>query len=66
MGIHFKLGTSASKIDGKDEKAAVELNDGTKLPADLVIMCLGIRSNIDLAKASGLAVNRGIKVNGQL
>ncbi len=42
---------------------AVELEDGTKLPADIVVMAVGIRPNAGIAKSAGLTVNRGIVVD---
>ena len=42
---------------------AVELADGTMLPADIVVMAVGIRPNAGLAKAAGLEVKRGIVVD---
>jgi nitrite reductase (NADH) large subunit len=42
---------------------AVELDDGTMLPADIVVMAVGIRPNAALAKAAGLEVKRGIVVD---
>jgi nitrite reductase (NADH) large subunit len=42
---------------------ALRLEDGTELPADLVVMAVGIRPNVALAKAVGLEVNRGIVVD---
>jgi nitrite reductase (NADH) large subunit len=41
---------------------AVRLEDGTELPADLVVMAVGIRPNLALAEEAGLAVGRGIVV----
>ncbi len=37
--------------------------DGSELEADLVVMAVGIRPNIDLAKAAGLRCDRGVLVN---
>ena len=42
---------------------AVELDDGTRIPADLVIMAIGIRPNMGLAKEAGLDCTRGICVD---
>jgi nitrite reductase (NADH) large subunit len=47
--------------DGKVE--GVRLKDGHEIPADLVVMAVGIRPNGDLAKAAALTVNRGIVVD---
>ena len=42
---------------------AVRFDDGSELPADLVVMAVGIRPNLALAKEAGLTVNRGIVVD---
>ena len=44
----------------------VRLKDGTLLEADLVVMAVGIRPNVDLAKSAGLHCDRGIVVNDTL
>jgi nitrite reductase (NADH) large subunit len=61
IGVHLNAQTKAITGDGKVE--AVELGDGTVIPADLVIMSVGIRPQADLARAAGLNVNRGIVVD---
>ncbi len=60
-GTHFHLGTSPTAIDER----GVTLQDGTRLDADLVIMGVGVRPNIALAEAGGLAIDRGIVVDDQ-
>ena len=42
---------------------AVELDDGRQIPAELVVMAVGIRPNAELARRAGLKVNRGIVTN---
>ena len=61
IAIHTKANTKA--ILGEGSVSGVELADGTVLPADIVIMAVGIRPATDLAKAAGLEVGRGILVN---
>ncbi len=46
--------------------AGVLLDDGRTLPADLVVMAVGIRPNSTLGKAAGLTVNRGIVVDDEM
>jgi nitrite reductase (NADH) large subunit len=41
----------------------VALKDGRMLPADLVVVAVGIRANVALAQTGGLAVDRGIVVD---
>ncbi len=42
---------------------AVRFKDGTEIPADLVVMAVGIKPNIELAKSCGLYCERGVLVN---
>ncbi|MCJ8310691.1 MAG: NAD(P)/FAD-dependent oxidoreductase [Rhizobiaceae bacterium] len=52
------------EIIGKDGKvAAVKLDDGTELEADLVCMAVGIRPSTHLAAEAGLDCGRGILVD---
>jgi nitrite reductase (NADH) large subunit len=64
IAVHCKANTHA--IVGTDRVKAVKLDDGTELPADLVVMAVGIRPSMQLAKEAGIAVNRGILVNDQM
>jgi nitrite reductase (NADH) large subunit len=50
-------------IVGNNHVKAVQLADGRELAADLVVFAVGVRPNIDLARAAGLDVNRGIIVD---
>ena len=43
--------------------AALRFNDGSEIPADLVVMAVGIRPNTRLAESAGLHCNRGVVVN---
>jgi len=61
IAIHTKADTKA--ILGANKVEGVELKDGRVLPADLVVMAVGIRPASQLAKAAGLEVNRGIVVD---
>ena len=68
-GLEFKLKTQTSEIVGSAEggKAgrvtALRFKDGSEIPADLVVMAVGIRPNTDLAETAGLYCNRGIVVS---
>jgi len=62
-GVRLELGNGIAAIEEKDGTAiAVILADGTRLPADLVLMGVGVRPNTALAAAAGLDLgeSRGI------
>lgn len=44
----------------------VALKDGTVIPASLVVMAVGIRPSVALARAAGLDVGRGIRVDDHM
>jgi nitrite reductase (NADH) large subunit len=66
QGMKFLLEKSTEEIYGTDRVEGLKFKDGTHLEADLVVMAVGIKPNIELAKESGIAVNRGIIVNDYL
>jgi len=61
-GVAFQLGKKPARITADH----VELDDGTKLPAKLVVMGVGVRPRTDLAASAGLTIDRGVVVDGQL
>jgi nitrite reductase (NADH) large subunit len=62
-GIAFFTNGQTEQICGSERAEGVRLADGREIPADLVVLAIGIRPNIDLARAAGLEVNRGIIVD---
>jgi len=62
-GLHFIFKGVTKEIFGKGRVQGVRLEDGRELTADLVVMAVGIRPNIELAKKSGLYCERGVVVN---
>jgi nitrite reductase (NADH) large subunit len=62
-GIRILTQASTKAIVGRATVEGVELAEGTTIPATLVVMAVGIRPNVELAKAAGLAVGRGIIID---
>jgi nitrite reductase (NADH) large subunit len=62
-GIKVITEAKTKVILGDERVEGVELADGTRLPASIVVMAAGIRPNIALAKEAGLACGRGIQVD---
>lgn len=67
-GIVFLLERQTTEfIAGDDGRiSAVRLQDGSTVPAGLVVLAVGIRPNTALAEAAGLHCNRGIVVSDTL
>jgi len=65
-GITVICGANTREIHGKTKVEQVELEDGTRIDAQLVVMAVGIRPNVQLAKEAGLEVGRGIKTDATL
>ena len=62
-GLRFLMQAQTEAILGEDRVRAVRFKDGSEIPADLVVMAVGIRPNIELAKSSGIYCERGVVVN---
>jgi 3-phenylpropionate/trans-cinnamate dioxygenase ferredoxin reductase subunit len=61
-GVHFHLGSTVQTID----RESVTLSDGHRLPAELVVVGIGVRPSTELAEAAGIACDRGVLVNDML
>ncbi len=66
QGMKFLLEKNTEAIIGGERVEGVTFKDGTQIEADLVVMSVGIRPNVELAKDIGVEVNRGIVVNDYL
>ncbi len=68
-GLDIRLNTSAKRFttagtaDNRTAVAAVELQDGTVLPAQIVLVGIGVIPNTQLAEQLGLTVDNGIVVD---
>ncbi|BCW46195.1 FAD-dependent oxidoreductase [Arthrobacter sp. StoSoilB5] len=66
-GVSFRLPASAAGIEGKDGRAtAVRTNTGEVLPADIVIIAVGVVPDTSLAETAGLTLDNGILVDSAL
>ena len=63
QGVRFRLSTSVSALKGKKRVKSVTTSDDEEIPADLVVIGVGILPNTELATAAGLDVENGIVVD---
>ena len=64
-GMQFLMQAQTQELLGNADGrvCAIRFKDGSEIPADLVVMAVGIRPNTALAESMRLHVNRGIVVN---
>jgi nitrite reductase (NADH) large subunit len=65
-GQTILTGADTAEIVGNGKVEGVKLKDGTLIPASLVVMAVGIRPSVALARDAGLAVGRGIQVDDHM
>jgi nitrite reductase (NADH) large subunit len=63
QGMNFLLQKQTAAVTGKRRAKGLAFADGSEIEADLVVMAVGIKPNVSLARVAGINVNRGIVVN---
>ena len=67
QGVDLRFGVQVTEITGSGGRAdGVRLTDGSHIPADVIIVGIGITPNSQLAEAAGLATRNGIVVDARL
>jgi nitrite reductase (NADH) large subunit len=64
--IDVLLNSETERVLGKVRVKGVEFRDSSRIDADVVVMAVGIRPNVALAKSAGLSIERGIVVDDML
>ena len=65
-GIEFRMSAKTKEILGQERVTGVKFDNGDEIAADLVVMAVGVRPNVELAKKAYLACDRGILVDDTL
>lgn len=63
VGLEVSAATETIEVNEAGEVMGLSLKDGRSLPADFIVMAVGVIPNTALAKQAGLEVNRGIIVD---
>ena len=66
MGVHFHLEKATTSVLGETHVTGVGFKDGATLDCDMLVISTGIRPNVELAKQSGLSVERGLVIGDDL
>jgi NADPH-dependent 2,4-dienoyl-CoA reductase/sulfur reductase-like enzyme/ferredoxin len=66
LGIDVVMQAETDAPLGNGRISEVRLKDGRTLPCDLLLIAVGIKPNVDLARAAGLDVNRGVIVDAAM
>jgi 3-phenylpropionate/trans-cinnamate dioxygenase ferredoxin reductase subunit len=65
-GIDLRVGVGVEGVEGDDHVTGLRLAGGDVVPADLVVVGVGVRPNVELATAAGLDVEGGVLVDEHL
>ena len=63
VGVVFHMNTTTQRVEKSGEKLQLTFASGETIKADILLTAVGLEPRIDLAKAAGIKVNRGIVVN---
>ena len=64
-GVKIMESTGLDRFVGTDRVSAARLSDGRELPADFVIVGVGITPNAQIAEAAGITLDNGIATDAQ-
>ena len=65
-GVELRLGQGVAALHGTDRVEAVELTDGTRLDADVVVVGIGVSPNTGWLEGSGLTIDNGVVCDGTM
>jgi len=66
LGVTWHLGASVQSVEKSGDGARLTLTTGTVIESDVVLSAVGLRPRVELARAAGIEVNRGIIINRML
>jgi NADPH-dependent 2,4-dienoyl-CoA reductase/sulfur reductase-like enzyme len=65
-GVDLRLGTGVAGFEGTERVEAVRLQDGSRVPADVVLVALGAMPNTEWLEGSGLQLQPGVVCDATL
>lgn len=66
-GVRILTGTTIARLEGENGRvSAAVTSGGERLPAQMIIIGIGVVPNVELAEAAGIAIANGIRVDQQM
>jgi 3-phenylpropionate/trans-cinnamate dioxygenase ferredoxin reductase subunit len=62
-GVKTRFGAGVERVQGRGSVEAVELSDGSRIDADLLLVSVGSAPNMEWLRSSGLQLNNGVICN---
>lgn len=66
QGVSLLLNTTLQQLEKTETGVQATFTDGRAVEVDEILSAIGLQANTQLAKAAGLAVQKGIQTNAQL
>ncbi|ESW85643.1 FAD-dependent oxidoreductase [Mesorhizobium sp. C280B] len=66
-GVRILTGTTIERLEGENGRVSAAItSSGERLPAQVVVIGIGVVPNVELAEAAGIAIANGIRVDQQM
>jgi NADPH-dependent 2,4-dienoyl-CoA reductase/sulfur reductase-like enzyme len=62
-GVDLRMATRVRRVTAEGERALVHTDSGDEIPADAVVVGIGVVPNVELAQSAGLEIDNGIVVD---
>jgi NADPH-dependent 2,4-dienoyl-CoA reductase/sulfur reductase-like enzyme/peroxiredoxin family protein/TusA-related sulfurtransferase/rhodanese-related sulfurtransferase len=62
-GVELALSDAVAGFESRDNHITVKVKSGREIACDMVMLSIGVKPNLDLAKSISLETGRGVKVN---
>ena len=66
VGLQIVLGAEVKAVEGGERIEAVTLRDSRRIHTDIFLCCAGIDPSVEVARAAGIAVGKGITVDARM
>jgi len=65
-GVHLALAKALSKAEKTDAGYRCTMSDGSTLDAELIVLCIGTRANVQTVRDTAVTLGRGVQVNDRM